>query len=37
MLLHDKKTGKLDTKVKAFRAEGNNGKTFKKVPKKKVQ
>jgi hypothetical protein len=37
MLIHDKKTGKLDSKIKAFREEGNNGKTFQKVLKKKVQ
>ena len=33
MLLHDKRTGKLDAKLKSFRTE-NAGKTFEKVPKK---
>jgi hypothetical protein len=37
MLLHDKKTGKLNSKIKAFRTENNYNKSFQKVPKKKLQ
>jgi hypothetical protein len=33
MLIHDKKTGKLDSKLKSFRVE-NGGKNFIKIPKK---